>query len=85
MIPVAEGPFYGAKVGGRFLTVLGGLRTNPDFQVCEEDDTPIEGLYNIGTMVGDYYNNTYTFLMEGLNYGSCVTLGQYLGYALAEA
>lgn len=84
MIAVAEAPFYGAKVGGRFLTVLGGLRTNPDFQVCEEDDTPIEGLYNIGTMVGDFYNNTYTFLMEGLNYGACVTLGQYLGYLLAE-
>lgn len=85
MIAVSEAPFYGAKVGGRFLTVLGGLNTNEDLQVCEADDTPIEGLYNVGTMVGDFYNNTYSFLMEGLNYGQCVTLGRYLGQKLAEA
>lgn len=84
MIPVKDAPFYGSKVGGRFLTVLGGLRTNANLQVCQDDDTPIEGLYVVGTMIGDFYNNTYTFLMEGLNYGGCcVTFGYLLGRDLA--
>lgn len=84
MVPVRDAPFYGARVGGRFLTVMGGLRTNVDLQVCQDDDTPIEGLYVVGTMVGDFFNNTYTFLMEGLNYGGCcVTFGYVLGRELA--
>lgn len=83
MIPIKEGPFYGMEVQGRFLTVLGGLRTNEKMQVCQEDDTPIEGLYNVGTMIGDYFANTYTFLMEGANYGNCVTFGYLLGRDLA--
>ncbi len=83
MIPLKDGPFYGMEVQGRFLTVLGGLRTNESLQVCQDDDTPIEGLYNVGTMIGDYFANTYTFLMEGANYGNCVTFGYLLGRDLA--
>ncbi len=84
LIPIRDAPFYGSRVGGRFLTVLGGLRTNADLQVCQDDDTPIEGLYVVGTMIGDFYNNTYSFLMQGLNYGGCcVTFGYLLGRQLA--
>lgn len=84
MIPISDAPFYGMKQEGRFLTVLGGLRTNVNLQVCQDDDAPIEGLYNVGTMVGDFASNTYTFLMEGLNYGSCITFGYLLGRDLAN-
>lgn len=84
MIPVRDAPFYGMRQEGRFLTVLGGLRTNVNLQVCQGDDTPIEGLYNVGTMVGDFASDTYTFLMEGLNYGSCITFGYLLGRDLAK-
>lgn len=38
-----------------------------------------------GPMVGDFYSNTYTFLVEGLNYGACITLGRWLGTELAKA
>ncbi|MCI8513379.1 MAG: FAD-dependent oxidoreductase [Lachnospiraceae bacterium] len=85
MVPIKEAPFYGARIGGRFLTVLGGLRTNVNMQVCEEDDTPIPGLYNVGTMVGDFYHNTYTFMMQGLNLGAnCLTFGYLTGKYIAE-
>ena len=32
-----------------FLSITGGLRTNEYLQVCEEDDTPIDGLFNAGS------------------------------------
>ena len=86
MVPIKEGPFYGC--GGAkatCLTICGGLRTNDKMQVCEEDDTPIEGLYNVGIMVGDMYNGIYSFMIQGLNYGSCITFGYRLGRDLAQA
>ena len=85
LIGITEGPFYGA-VGGKpeFLTVLGGLRTNVNLQVCDENDEPIPGLYNVGTMVGDYYANTYNFMVEGNNLGAtCITFGYLTGRDIA--
>lgn len=74
---IKEGPFYGHKRDGKvFLTILGGLRTNANMQVCDEKDNPIPSLYNVGTMVGDLYSGNYTFQMEGVNYGmACLTFG----------
>ena len=85
MVPIRTAPFYGYRNGSpRFLTVLGGLRTNIDMQVCDADDQPIEGLYNIGTMTGDAYANSYNFLVEGHNLGmNCITFGYLTGKLLA--
>jgi len=87
MISLENGPFYGAKSGNpMILTILGGLRTNVNMQVCDEDDHPIEGLYNVGTMVGDMYGVNYTFEIPGLNLGAtAVTFGYMLGKFLATA
>jgi succinate dehydrogenase/fumarate reductase flavoprotein subunit len=77
--PIENGPFYGTKtVGSTFLAVFGGLRTNDKCQVCEEDDTPIEGLYNVGTMIGDFYSNSYNFVLPGQNLGACCCTLPYL-------
>jgi hypothetical protein len=87
MVPVKTGPFYGqvAAVPG-MLTVMGGLRTNNDMQVCDANDQPIPGLYNIGTMVGDFYANIYNFLTYGLNLGACcVTFGYLTGRKIAKS
>ena len=84
--PIEEGPFYGemTDVFG-FLTVMGGLNTNVNMQVCDADDQPIPGLYNVGTMVGDVFAGTYTFMIEGANYGmNCVTFGYLTGKYIAE-
>lgn len=83
---IEEGPFYGEMTDAfGFLTVLGGLNTNVDMQVCDVDDTPIPGLYNVGTMVGDMFSGTYTFMIEGANYGmTCVTFGYLTGKYIAE-
>ena len=86
LYPIETGPFYATKsVGSTFLTVCGGLRTNEKMQVCEGDDTPIEGLYNTGIMTGDFYANSYNFVMPGQNLGAvCGTLSYLLGRDLAK-
>ena len=85
MIPISEGPFYGAASNLLFLTVMGGLRTNVNMQVCDENDVAIPGLYNLGTMVGDFFSTMYTFRVEGNNLGAnCLTFGYVTGRDIAN-
>lgn len=81
-----EGPFYGAMNDAPdAMTVLGGLRTNDNMQVCDEEDVPIPGLYNVGTMVGDMFGGIYTFRLQGVNLGAnCLTFGYLTGKFIAE-
>ncbi len=83
---IKDGPFYGQKTSMKsVLTVLGGLRTNAYMQVCEGDDQPIPGLYNVGTMVGDAFAGNYSFMTCGANYGmNCITFGYLTGRYIAE-
>lgn len=89
--PIKTPPFYAARTqfgvnAMTFLCVTGGLRTNEYLQVCQEDDSPIEGLFNTGIMVGDYYAGTYNFVMPGQNLGGvCNCLSYVLGKRLADA
>lgn len=89
LAPITTGPFYGCSYTmnpANFLCITGGLRTNRDMQVCQEDDTPIEGLYNIGIMVGDMYANCYNFSICGHNLGACCNTFSYmLGKELAAS
>ena len=78
------GPFYAAQNYAMFMTVMGGLRTSKDMEVCDENDQPIPGLFNVGAMVGDMYANTYNFAIPGNSYGiNCLTFGYLLGRDLA--
>lgn len=88
--PIKKAPFYGARTrfgtnAMTFLTVTGGLRTNEYMQVCQDDDTPIDGLFNTGIMTGDYYAGTYNFVMPGQNLGGvCNCLSYVLGTRLSD-
>lgn len=86
LIPLHEGPFYGTTNSTPdTMTVLGGLRTDPFMRVCDEEDRPIEGLFNVGSMVGDFYAGVYTFQLQGLNLGACcLTFGYLTGKYIAE-
>lgn len=54
-------------------------------QVCDANDQPIPGLYNIGTMVGDYFGDIYNFRISGNNLGAnCVTFGYLTGKLFAK-
>ncbi|HJF65681.1 MAG TPA: FAD-dependent oxidoreductase [Slackia equolifaciens] len=89
LAPIKEGPFFACKLSmspANFLCVTGGLRTNENMQVCDANDNPIEGLYNLGIMVGDSYGNCYNFAICGHNLGmNCNTLAYMLGKDLASA
>lgn len=86
LIPIEEGPFYGQfnELGSsQFLCVLGGLRTSPKAEVCDETNTPIEGLYNVGTMMGDTFGTFYNFRVPGQNLGlTCIFYPFFLGREL---
>lgn len=88
LIPVKNPPFYcqvADYTAGELHTVLGGLRTNSEMQVCDADDNPIPGLYNVGAMIGDLYAGMYTFKFAGLNYGmACITFGYLTGKYVAR-
>ena len=76
-----SGLYYGYKVTmgpANLLGSTGGLRTNDHMQVCDENDQPIEGLYNIGVMVGDMYATTYNFCICGHNLSATCTTFPYL-------
>ncbi len=83
-----SGVYYGYKITvnpDQLLGATGGLRTNANMQVCDENDEPIEGLYNIGVMVGDTYANTYNFCICGHNLSmNCTTFPYLLAQDFAD-
>lgn len=85
---ISEPPFYGAVADPSkptFLCLMGGLRTDLDMRVCDADDNPIPGLYNVGTMVGDCYGNVYSLKLGGHNLGmNCICFGYLTGKFIAE-
>ena len=84
---IAKTPFYGHAPGHSpvILTVLGGLRTNVNMQVCDANDNPIPGLYNVGVMVGDVFAGNYSYMICGANYGiNCICFGYLTGRYIAE-
>jgi succinate dehydrogenase/fumarate reductase flavoprotein subunit len=85
MIKIEEdGPFYACQNNCLFMTIMGGLRTGVNMEVCDADDKPIPGLFNVGVMVGDMYANNYNFAIPGNSYGiNCLTFGYLLGRDLA--
>jgi succinate dehydrogenase/fumarate reductase flavoprotein subunit len=85
LLPIKTGPFYGIKCTPWFLTTTGGIRCNEDMQVQDENDEVIDGLYCLGSMVGDMYTNCYSTHFPGHNLGAtCLTFGYITGKHLAE-
>ena len=78
------GPFYCAMNYPMFMSTEAGLNTNAYAQVCDADDRPIPGLFNVGQMMGNMYANNYNFAIPGMSYGlNCITFGYLLGRDLA--
>lgn len=80
-----NGPFYAAQNYAMFMSTVGGLNTNVNMQVCDANDRPLPGLYNVGQMTGNMYANNYNFAIPGNCYGiNCITYGYLLGRDLAK-
>lgn len=85
LLPVKEGPFYGAICTPWQLAMLGGIRCNTQMQALDENDEVVPGLYVIGSLVGDMYANIYSTHFPGHNLGAtCLTFGWLTGNRLAH-
>lgn len=86
LLPVKNGPFYGIKCTPWFLSTVGGIRCTDKMEVMDADNAVIEGLYCLGSTVGDMYCNCYSTHFPGHNLGAtCLTFGYLLGRHLADA
>lgn len=86
LLPVKTAPFYGIKCTPWFLSTVGGIRCSDDMEVMNDQNEVIEGLYCLGSAVGDMYCNCYSTHFPGHNLGgTCLTFGYLLGRHLAGA
>ena len=84
LAPVKTPPFYATKNVCSTLTIPFGLHVNADSQVLTAEDQPIDGLFAIGNVQGDFFGNDYPVHCPGVSHGRCVTFGQLVGEACAK-
>ena len=85
LLPVKQPPFYGIKNEPYTLCITGGLNTDIQMHVCDENQDPIPGLYGVGTVVGDMFGDIYDYRCPGINLGGCCdTFGYLLGKNLVS-
>ena len=65
------------------LAVCGGIHISDNFEVLNENDEPIPGLYAIGNCAGDIYAVDYPINIQGNSHGRCLVQGKCLGEQLA--
>lgn len=83
LTPIANPPFYAGKLASTLLTMCGGLRTDSNLLVLDENDTPIEGLYVVGAAQGEFFANDYPTICPGIGHGRCLTFGRIAGIKAA--
>jgi fumarate reductase flavoprotein subunit len=83
LCPVKDGPFYASKINAWLLNIPHGLHVDYNSRVLTENDEPIDGLYAVGNVQGDFFANSYPVTVPGTNHGRCVTFGRLVGQALA--
>jgi len=81
---IAVGPFYASRIRCALLVVPYGLNVDSHSQVCDENDQPIEGLYAIGNVQGNFFTDGYPILCPGISHGRAMTFGRLVGQALAK-
>lgn len=83
LTPIVKPPFFAGKLLATILTASGGLRTNTECQVLDEDDEPIANLYVAGSTAGGFFANDYPTICPGIGHGRCITFGRIAGIAAA--
>lgn len=79
-------PYYGTHRHVRFTQGCSGVEVNENNQVLDQEDTPIEGLFAIGNLAGNFYGSSdYPLSISGLNLGHNFTQGYLVGKALGKA
>jgi hypothetical protein len=81
--PIKQGPFYASSLTARLLVIASGLNVSDQMQVLDGEDGPIDGLYAVGNVMGNFFANDYPICAPGLSHGRCLTLGAQLGVSVA--
>lgn len=83
--PVSTAPYYICRCTPWLLIIAGGLRTDLQMHILDENNEVIPGLYGVGTIVGDMYQNCYSTFFPGHNLGgNCLTFGYVAAEAIAN-
>ena len=73
-----QGPYYAITTEVNNLNSIGGLYLNNKYEVLNENDLPISGLYAVGVeSLGMMYNDTY--VGHGVGLGNAFTSGRLAG------
>ena len=76
MTAVEKAPFYAVRLKASSYTTLGGLASDGEMRVLDNDMKPIGGLYACGTDNGSLYYRDYPMsVFGGLGQGWCATSG----------
>lgn len=83
--PIDKPPFYGIHRTLRISTICSGLVVDENHQCLDADGEPINGLYAIGNLGGDFYGGPdYPLTVFGLSLGRCYTFGYLTGKHVAN-
>ena len=80
---VEKPPFYAGIIEQHILVVLGGLITNPQFQLLDAERKVIPGIYLAGNTVGNRFAVDYPTMCAGLSHGFAWLSGRLSGLATA--
>ncbi len=83
LFTVDKPPFYAGIIEQHILVVLGGLITNPQFQLLDADRKVIPGIYLAGNTVGNRFAVDYPTMCAGLSHGFAWLSGRFAGLAAA--
>lgn len=83
LTPIRTAPFYASTLTAKVLVIASGLQVDDHMQVLDKEDAPIEGLYAVGNVMGNFFANDYPICAPGLSHGRCLTLGALIGKAVA--
>ncbi len=71
---VETGPFYAVQCEPSAWSTFGGVRTDDQLRALKPDNTPMQGLYVVGTDNGSLYYSPY-YDVPGYCYGLCIDSG----------
>ncbi len=77
LAPISEAPFYGIHKHIRITAICGGIAVDGNYQVVDDNNQPIPGLYAVGFGAGDLCGAVdWSTYVTGMSNGSCMNSGR---------
>lgn len=80
MFPIEKGPFYASTFGlSPMLSCIGGLESDEECRVYDEQGEVMPGLYAAGNVQGCIYAGEYPICVRGMSHSICMFYGYTAG------